>query len=810
MKKNIFALVTVCLAWIIITRGQAPIQLTYDISAGGKPVSPTLYGIFFEDINHAAEGGLYGELIRNRSFEDSLHGWELSAAPGSDGTMQLHTGGLLNTVQKNCLKVTAGKTAPAAKLSIMNTGFWGINVVDKNRYELNFFAKAAPGFTGSVTASLVNKDGSVTYAKQMVSRLTGAWKKYTCILIASGNDPLASFALTIDAPGSVYFDVVSLFPPTYKNRRNGMRIDLAQRIEALKPRFFRFPGGCYIEGDTLKNRFQWKNSIGKIEERPSQKTFWGYSSDNGMGFHEYLQLSEDLGAEPLYVANIGVAHKDFVPSDKIEWYIQDALDALEYANGPVTSKYGAMRAANGHAKPFNIKYFEIGNENWFRNNYYQRYMQFYTTVKKKYPGMVCIANTETWGGAPYVWDDTKPTGLIDEHYYMSPDWFAKQAERYDAYKRNNKIYVGEYAVVGWEGGGRGNLRSAVAEAIFMTGLEKNSDLVRMASYAPLFANVNSMQWNPNAIYFNASASYGSPSYHVQRMFAANIGDTYIPVKESGNTIPWQSVYSGSLGLETTASQFEFDDLRITAGGGTIVDEKFTTPGTEWEKISGNWEVNKGVLQQTGTKDGRIKLGNINATTYTLQLKARKTGGGNQLRIIFGKSAADSYCSLNLGVSNNTRATISQVTPGGRTTGKEEPFRLSDNVWYSVKIEVNGDTVRSYVDDKLIASFVTSHISRYLQTSCTVDRQSKNIYIKVVNYGDKDREAGISLAGLSATTLKGTVETLTYNDGKAENSITQPDKIVPSIKTLPGNHPTFVHRFPAMSVSVFHFILPSEK
>lgn len=803
MKKNVLALSVVFMAALQPAWSQTPIQLTYDLSAAGKPISPTLYGVFFEDINHAAEGGLYGELIRNRSFEDSLHGWQLSAPAGAAGTMLLHNGGLLNSIQKKCLQVTAEKATPAAKLSIINNGFWGINVMDKTRYELSFFAKAAPGFTGSVTASLVNKDGSVIYAKQTVAKLTGVWKKYTCTLVASGNDALARFSLTIDAPGTVYFDVVSLFPPTYKNRKNGMRIDLAKRIEALRPRFFRFPGGCYIEGDTLKNRFQWKNSVGRIEERPSQKTFWGYSSDNGMGFHECLQFSEDLGAEPLYVANIGVAHKDFVPSDSLEWYLQDALDALEYANGPVTSRYGAMRAANGHAKPFNIKYFEIGNENWFRNNYYQRYMQFYNAVKKKYPNMVCIANTETWGGAPYVWDDTKPADLVDEHYYMSPDWFAKQAERYDAYKRNNQIYVGEYAVVGWEGGGRGNLRSAVAEAIFMTGLEKNSDLVRMASYAPLFANVNSMQWNPNAIYFNASSSYGSPSYHVQRMFAANIGDTYIPVKASGNAIPWQSAYSGNFGLETTASQFEFDDVHITAGNATIADETFSTPGTQWEKISGNWEVNNGVLQQTGAREGRIILGNITATAYTLQLRARKTGGGNQLRIIFGRNAADNYCSLNLGMSNNTRAAIAQVTPGGRTVGKEEPFKFSDGRWYAIKIEVNGDTVRSYVDDKLIASFVTSHISDYLHTSCTVDRQGKNIYLKVVNYGDKEQDATINLTGLSAATLNGTVETLTYNDGKAENSIAQPDKIQPEMETLQSQSASFTRRFPAMSVTVLH-------
>jgi len=422
----------------------------------------------------------------------------------------------LNANNPNSLRLDV--QAVGERAGVSNEGFNGINVRKGEKYLLSMAARANEGFAGTIDVSLEDADG-----KQLATtRFDGIgldWKKLDAVLTSTESTPQARLVITTTAPGTIWLDMVSLFPAkTWKGRANGLRPDLAEMLVAMKPAFVRFPGGCFVEGDKLANATRWKQTIGDLSERPGHWNLWKYRSTDGLGYHEYLLLCEDLGAEPLFVINCGMAHEDNVPMDKLGPWIQDSLDAIEYANGPVDSKWGALRAKNGHPAPFNLKYLEIGNEN-YGPLYQERYRAFYDAIKAKWPDIHLVADEPT---------KERPTEITDDHYYNSPDFFIHNAGKYDSYDRKGpKIYVGEYAVT--KECGQGNLQAAVAEAAFMTGLERNSDHVVMSSYAPLFVNVGWRVWNPNAIVFDNHRAYGTPSYYVQKMFAENRGDVLLPI-----------------------------------------------------------------------------------------------------------------------------------------------------------------------------------------------------------------------------------------------------------------------------------------
>ena len=504
-------LTAVALVAAVGVRAQS--TLTIDAASKGASISPTLYGIFFEEINHAGDGGIYAELIRNRSFEDDLPTKSLYPrrrnpnVPGRSllpnrGITGWHTVGearaatatehLLNEAQGACLRLDV----KAVGAGIRNEGFWGINAVKDTKYHLSFWLRADEEWAGTLTAALCSDDGKSLGSATVSITAKDEWARFEADIIATGSDPKAGLALTADKPGILYFDMVSLFPPTYKNRPNGCRKDLAELLEALHPKFMRFPGGCYVEGQTtesndLQNRFVWYNTIGPVEQRPGHLSVnWGYNISDGLGYHEMLQLSEDLGATPLFVVNVGIGHGWLQPYNQIEEYIQEALNALEYANGPVTSKWGKLRAENGHPEPFNLRLLEVGNENanfYFDSNrdqsdhYFERYEQFYKAIKAKYPDVQVIGNVESWGTDNPSWRSQLPVDLLDEHYYRSPSWFAARYNKYDSYdRRGPKIYVGEYAVTS-DFGTNGHLTAGLGEAIYMLGMERNADVVTMAS-----------------------------------------------------------------------------------------------------------------------------------------------------------------------------------------------------------------------------------------------------------------------------------------------------------------------------------------
>jgi hypothetical protein len=481
------------LAAAISTPGQ-PARISVAADHPSHKISPTLWGIFFEDINLSADGGIYPELVRNRSFEDSDKpaDWKITGAEAAIDETKL-----LNPFNRRSLRLKA-----SGAFTVENDGYWGMNAVKGESYTLKLAARVADGFTSPLTAKLLGKDGK-QLASGEISGLGGNWKYHTLVLTPTESDPKAKLEISAEGKGTLFLDMVSLMPTrTWKD--HGLRVDLAEALDGLHPKFMRFPGGCWVEGDDFAHMNHWKNTVGNIDTRTPLWNIWGYYATHGLGFHEYLQFAEDLGAEPLFCINVGMSHKEIVPLDRMGQWVQDALDAIEYANGSTNSVWGGMRAAAGHPAPFNLKYLEIGNENG-GPAYRERWPLFVNAIHARYPEIKLIANH--WqGGYP----STPKADLVDEHFYDTPEFFMRHATHYDKYDRNGpKIFVGEYAVT--RDCGKGNLRGAIGEAAFMTGLERNSDHVVMASYAPLLVNLNRRAWNPDLVNFDSSRWYGLPS-----------------------------------------------------------------------------------------------------------------------------------------------------------------------------------------------------------------------------------------------------------------------------------------------------------
>jgi alpha-L-arabinofuranosidase len=624
----------------------APASLTVEVDKPGVKISPTLWGIFFEDINLSADGGIYPEFVRNRSFEDSdkPDHWTITKAADDKSEMAIDTSRPLDPMNRQSLRVKV-----EGSLTLINKGYWGMNVVKGVSYQVRLAARAADGFKGPIGVSLQKADGG-DLAKGEITGLADQWKGFSLDLTAGDTDPKAQLSLAISGKGMLWLDMVCVAPAkTWKN--HGLRPDLCEMLDGLKPSFVRFPGGCWVEGDDMAHMYHWKNTIGESWHRQPLYNIWRYWATHGLGYHEYLQMCEDLGAEPLFVINVGMSHKEHIPMDQMGQWVQDALDAIEYANGPTDSIWGGLRAKNGHPEPFNLKYIEVGNENG-GPPYQERYVLFYDAIRARYPKMTIVANQPT---------RRRPYDVVDEHYYSNPEFFMQQADRYDKYDRKGpKVYVGEYAVT--QGCGQGNLRGAIGEAAFMTGMERNSDVVVMASYAPLFANVNYKRWNPDLICFDSSRVYGLPSYYVQKMFAENRGDVVLPLTVNSPVMTGSSTdggpAGGAIGVGTWLTQAEFKDIKVTKGGRTLFSCDFAEGTKGWKLLGGDWHVQDGMLRQNGSAENvRAIAGDKSWTDYTYSLKARKLGGAEGFLILFNVRDDNRKSWWNLGGWGNQRHAI---------------------------------------------------------------------------------------------------------------------------------------------------------
>ena len=532
---------------------QGPL-LTIDAGSPHAKLSSSHYGLMTEEINHSYDGGLYAELIRNRAFLDDGRtpvNWSVVEGSGSAAKIALDKDHALNAVLTTSLRLEVAAASPEAPAGVSNSGYWGIPVRPNTRYTATFHAKAGQGFSGPVALSIESGDGKSVFARATVSGLSGDWRKYSVTLKTGKVAPTsnARFTLRVHRPGTVWFSLVSLFPPTWKNRPNGLRPDLMKMLVDLKPAFLRFPGGNYLEGNTISTRFDWKRTIGPLEQRPGHPCPWGYRSTDGLGLLEFLLWCEDMGAEPVLAVYAGysLGGERIKPGPDLVPYIEEALEEIEYVSGSTRTKWGAQRARDGHPAPFELRYVEIGNEDFFdrSGSYDARFVQFYDAIKAKYPKLKIISSVGNEQPAEKRVKGRRPD-VLDEHYYRSAADFIKGSPaHYDRYPRNGQeIFVGEWGayeeIVPWDARSRAlaptpSMKAALGDAAWMTGMERNADLVTMQCYAPLLVNVNpgGRQWRPNLIGYDALRSYGSPSYHAFRMFSTNCGDEILKTTLAG-------------------------------------------------------------------------------------------------------------------------------------------------------------------------------------------------------------------------------------------------------------------------------------
>jgi len=740
----------------------------------GITVSPSLYGVFFEEINFAGDGGLHAELLRNRGFEEGTSGQTPPFWKATAGSAVLDSSNGF-----------AGRPslAVSAKATIENEGFWGVPLKAGKTYKLTIWARG----NSTISAALSSDKGDLSGVE--VGKAGDDWRRFAIKLKASSDDPKGRLRLT--SSGRAWIGFASLMPDQGWGTKQLLRKDLAQRVQDMKPSFVRFPGGCYVEGHNLGQRFDWKASLGPVETRPGAgRRLWGYASTDGLGYHEYLQWCEDLGAEAMFVANCGMSHSEIEPMATMDKWVQDSLDAVEYARGPITSKWGAMRAKNGHPKPFNLKYLEIGNENgqsWSFGGvppYVERYKLIYDAVKAKYPDLVLISNAVV----PHEMQ------MVDEHYYSNPAFFWQNVNKYDTYDRKGpKIYVGEYAVT--SDCGEGNLKAALGEAAFMTGMERNSDIVHLASYAPLFVNKNARQWNPNAIVFDNERSFGTPSYHVQALFAKNRADRIVRQELTAPT-PAHRI-EGGIGVMTWKTQSEFKDIQV-ASDGKVVYDSAQSLGT-WKSETGEWAIASTISGKSMREDCRTYLQGLKldgAKKVVLSLKARKVAGDEGFIVMF-QTIGGSRIQWNLGGWGNTAHGFEQ---GGRMT-PGVPGKIETDRWYDVRIEMEGSKLRGFLDDKLIEEVVVKPTPQFAAVSGVSGR---DLILKVVNGGERAMSTLVDLGGSIAS--RGTQTVLTGPDLYAENSFANPEFIAPKKSVFEAAGSSFIVRFEPRSVTILRIPL----
>lgn len=538
---------------------------TFDVNTKkvGAAVQPTMYGIFFEDINYAADGGLYGELVKNRSFEfpDALMGWK------AFGKFEVKNDGPFERCPHYVVLNYSGHNDAATGLQ--NEGYFGIGIDKDEEYRFTVWAKTVSG-DANVEVSLVDESTMEEHQEFATAELKvsgNEWKKYELILKSPKTVQKANLRLLLKGKNGVALEHVSLFPKhTFKDRENGMRRDLAQALYDLHPGVFRFPGGCIVEGSSLDQRYQWKNSIGPVENRPLNGNRWlstfnyrlfpDYYQSYGLGFYEYFLLSEDIGAEPLPVLNVGMACQFQNQNDPsahvavkdLQPYIQDCLDLIEFANGDVNTTWGKKRAEMGHPAPFNLKFLAVGNEQW-DDLYYERLRPFVKAIKAKYPNIKLIGTSGPDSEGEMFekgWKAMKElkADLVDEHFYRDEHWFLSHGLRYEGYDRKGpKVFAGEYACHG-KGKKWNHFETSLYEAAFMTDLERNADVVDMATYAPLFAHVDGWQWRPDMIWYDNTRMFKSVSYYVQQMYACNKGTNVLPLTMNGKSVAGQEGQDG--------------------------------------------------------------------------------------------------------------------------------------------------------------------------------------------------------------------------------------------------------------------------
>jgi alpha-N-arabinofuranosidase len=579
MNIKSFSLLAISSLLALSSSAQKGTVITVNAAKITTDIQPTMWGIFFEDINMGADGGLYAELVKNRSFEFYMPqmGWKMGGSQVKEGDFLILNRGVADSTNPRFLRVKAHDAKSAGDMNIINEGFRGMGIKQGVRYDFSvLYRQEKPSVTLHV--ELMDSTGKVLGSTSLIPSESGeGWHKQEVSFNSNATEPKAKMRIWFEGNGVIDLDMISLFPSdTWKGRKGGLRADMVQMLADMKPGFIRFPGGCIVEGRDLNNRYQWKKTVGPIEDRKLIMNRWNtefahrpmpdYFQTFGLGFYEYFQMAEDIGAEPLPILNAGMACQfnsaELVPVEQIDPYVQDALDLIEFANGDVNTKWGKLRADMGHPAPFNLKMMGVGNENW-GPQYLERLKVFTRAIKAKYPNIKLInsSGTDPNGERFQLLNDSlrmMKADIIDEHYYRRPEWFFQNAKRYDNYDPNSsKIFAGEYAAqsvqtVSTEN--KNNWLTALSEAAFMTGLERNSDKVYMASYAPLFAHIDAWQWTPDLIWVDNLRSYGTTDYQVQKLYSLNKGTNGVSILQNGEELAGRDSLYGAAAIDKNTNE----------------------------------------------------------------------------------------------------------------------------------------------------------------------------------------------------------------------------------------------------------------
>lgn len=750
-----------------------------DVADEKAEISPGMYGVFFEDINRSADGGIYAELIFNRGFEeknlpsgctydpeqkrvfapyksvysspeqmrswsipwdieDKHPGWSIDAPENASWNVRIDDTDHLGVEASKAMYIDMEHYA--GPFRVVNSGFYGLAVNASEKYDLRFYVRASEGYAGSVVAEILSADGKVLASKKFRLNGDGNWKYFEGVLKPSETVNDGKFALRFDSKGSIEIDYVSLFPQeTFHRRPNGLRRDVAQFVADLKPAFVRWPGGCIVEGLTMENRVNWKNTIGKPELRKGEYNLWGYHSTNGFGYHEFLQYCEDIGAKSMFVCNAGMScdgrNGDYYDDEQVEQLIQDALDAIEYATGDAkTTRWGAERAKNGHPEPFGLDYIEIGNEN-HSEMYARYYNRFYSRIRAAYPDLTIITCLPM--SDQLKWIDGYD--MNDPHFYNFPSWFYSNTDYFDQFEREegHKVYVGEYACN--MGVGSGNMEGALSEGAFMMGMERNSDLVTMCSYAPLMENT-SCRMGVNLILVRNDDVIGRSSYWVERMFTDNRPDVNLGINTSLGLLPDKTTPKGGIGLGTYQTAAEFSNIRITVDGEQVYASDIEGNPDEWKPTSSDWRIENGKLVQPnpdGTSSIMLAgqyLDGREADIISVEFDATKLGGREGFVLHFGAEDVRNCYQMTLGSFGNAWTIFQSVRDANAfVLNTERPtFPIETGRKYHVKLVIrNKDILECWIDGRLNLCYDNSYVQRQYALA-GLDRSTNEVIVKVIN------------------------------------------------------------------------------
>lgn len=757
-----------------------------------------MFGIFFEDINHAADGGLYGELVRNRSFEfspidnkkyNALTGWE-TIAENENVSFYIEDKEPVNQKNPHYLVIEFKKFEKEA--GIRNLGYGsGIPIRKGITYHFSCYAKRDKDFDRCIRISLRSAHGRCYEEHSII--LNKEWTKHELYFTPKTDDFSARLCITAEGKGRVYLDFVSLFPAdTFQNRENGMRKDIAALIADMKPKFMRFPGGCLVHDGSLNSEdrdsmYRWKNTIGPLEGRPARRSNWGYNQTLGLGYYEYFCFCEDIGAKPIPVLPGGYDphHQRIVPMNEMQEWVDDALDLIEFANGDSTTKWGGIRASLGHEAPFGLEYIGIGNEE-VGEAFFERYPLFHKAIKEKYPDIKVINTASPFAaGGEYErgWKSARENNsdLIDEHYYMSPEWFIANQHRYDDFKKDEtKVFLGEYATWG------NTWYNALVEAGYMTGLERNAGKVALACYAPMLCHVDYVNWKPDMIWYNNHQAYGTPNYYVQKLFMNYQADALLENRinfdeEAKDIMPEKSRLSGKIALDYKEADVEYSDI-------VILNEE-TGEEIKFESVLVNAE-NKNVV-----------LADMDSGKYTIRMKAKELTGKRGFFLEFNKQDEKNRMFWELGAWQNLDMAVTEDIKGRGSCLAQYTFSVEQGRVYELELRVNGRNIQTFVDGVQYHNVnLKPVLVEPLYTSAGV-KEDGTVILKAVNLSDSAKEVAVCLYGAEEGKKSGKLIRMSGYRLEDENSFEEPEKVAPKTVdfVLEGNET--VLKVPAHSVNI---------